>query len=331
MSAANGSVTAPNGLSGMNGHANELSPEGLGSPSQPPTAKLLEELQVPFDVMLIKWRAHEMKMVGRQLYGLCFPYADPRAYKERLNQLVSPVGWRDKFTITTTPTLIAVTCELYIDQLGCHSGTGEDRARNENAVTSAEAQSFKRACVGFGLGLYLYHVDGLWLALDSQKRPETSPALPDWATQEGWRAGLRWPASGQLPQPPQSDDSAPNEIIGREIVRFRKGTAKNVVHEIRAMESVIGAGLYRGLLKTIARVWNPADIRELSLQRRVLRHMEAGNRGIQRIEAALKKLDSSAANEIFRSLELTSVKDLRDLDTMHRLIVAMEKAADLVP
>jgi hypothetical protein len=97
------------------------------------------------------------------------------------------------------------------------------------------------------------------------------------------------------------------------------------------MESLIGASLYRGLLKTLARVWNPTDIRELSQQRRVLQHMEAAHRGILRIKAALPKLNELVANEIFSSLDLTSFNDIRDLETMHRLLVALEKAAGIIP
>ena len=47
-----------------------------------------------------------------------------------------------------------VTCELTIFGLGSHSATGEELADDENAVTSAEAQAFKRACACLGLGRY---------------------------------------------------------------------------------------------------------------------------------------------------------------------------------
>jgi hypothetical protein len=330
MSAPNHSTNATNGASGVNGHAHESPAEVVISPPPPHIATLLEELQVPFDAPLVKWRANETKIVQRRMYGLCLPYADPRAYKDRLNFLVSPTGWRDKFAITTTATKILVTCELSVDHLGCHSATGEEWSKNENAATSAEAQSFKRACAGFGLGRYFYYFAGLWLALDHKKRTEANPPLPEWATPEGWRRGLR-PLPNPTPEPPQSGETVIAQISDREIVGRSKGTSKNVVHEIRAMEPVIGASLYRGLLKTVARVWNPADIRELSQQRRVLQHMEAAHRGILRIETALTQLNKPAATEIFRSLDLTCFNDIRDLDIMHRLIVALEKAASLIP
>jgi hypothetical protein len=330
MSAPNGSINGSNGTGGANGRVPEFPVEVVIPAPQSHIAKLLEELQVPFEAPLVKWRANDTKVVQRRLYGLCLPYADPRAYKDRLNSLITPTGWRDKFAITTTAAKILVTCELTVEHLGCHSATGEEWSKNENAATSAEAQSFKRACAGFGLGRYFYHFAGLWLALDHQKRPEANPILPEWATPEGWRRGLR-PLPEPRPEPPQSEETVVGQNSDLTVVGQRKGTAKNVVFEIRAMESVIGASLYRGLLKTLARVWNPTDIRELSQQRRVLQHMEAAHRGIRRIEVALGKLNELVANEIFSSLDLTSFNDIRDLDTMHRLLVALEKAAGTTP
>jgi hypothetical protein len=96
------------------------------------------------------------------------------------------------------------------------------------------------------------------------------------------------------------------------------------------MQSIIGAGLYRGLLKSLARVWDPAQIREISLQHQLLRHMEAAHRGILRSKAALRLLDESVAREIFRSLDLNSFGEVRDLQTLQHLLNALEKAAGII-
>jgi hypothetical protein len=42
-----------------------------------------------------------------------------------------------------------VTCELTIFGFGSHSATGEEWTDDENAGTSAEAQTFKLACACF--------------------------------------------------------------------------------------------------------------------------------------------------------------------------------------
>jgi hypothetical protein len=328
MSTDNGTIGV-NGASAANVHAHEIPAEILILDLQPKIAKLLDELQVPFEAPLVKWRSNETRIVQGCTQGFCLPYADPRAYKDRLNFLFSPIGWRDKYAITTTATKILVTCELSVDHLGCHSATGEEWSKNENAATGAEAQAFKRACAGFGLGRYFYHFDGLWLALDHEKRPKANPHLPEWATPMGWRSGLRPPPKAAPELQPEKTVVA--QSSERELVNRSKGKGKNVVQKIRAMESIIGARLYRGLLKTVARAWNPAEIRDISQQHRVLQHMQAAQRGILRIETALRKLNESVANEIVRSLDLNSFREIRDLETMHRLLLALEKAAGITP
>lgn len=62
-----------------------------------------------------------------------------------------------------------------------HSATGEQWADDENALTSADAQAFKRACACFGLGRYLYDVPHAWVELDNRKQIKKAPELPGWA------------------------------------------------------------------------------------------------------------------------------------------------------
>jgi hypothetical protein len=57
-----------------------------------------------------------------------------------------------------------------IEGVGTHSGTGEEWADEENAMTSAEAQAFKRACSCFGLGRCFYDFGAPWVDLDDKGR-----------------------------------------------------------------------------------------------------------------------------------------------------------------
>ena len=86
---------------------------------------------------------------------------------------------------------ILVTCKVTIDGLGTHSGTGEEWADEDNAMTSAEAQAFKRACSCFGLGRYFYDFDAPWVDIDDKSRPKKSPAVAPWMVPENWRKGQR--------------------------------------------------------------------------------------------------------------------------------------------
>jgi hypothetical protein len=101
-----------------------------------------------------------------QSRALCMPFVDSRAYQTRLDRVVGPEGWAVEYRPLSDR---AVLCRLTI--LGVtREDVGECNANDENAATSAVAQSFKRACSAFGLGRYLYHLPQIWAAYDAQKR-----------------------------------------------------------------------------------------------------------------------------------------------------------------
>src|ERR1700682_1900948 len=160
---------------------------------------VLRALEIPFEVNLVQWRVTEWSEDGTR--GLMMPYADPRAYSDRLNSLFTPAGWTRRYTVQASAPVqrskrgpaakILVTCEVAIACIGTNSGTGEEWSDKENALTGAEAQAFKRALSCFGLGRYLYDTDGEWTELDQHGVPKKVPKLPRWATPKGWLVGLR--------------------------------------------------------------------------------------------------------------------------------------------
>jgi hypothetical protein len=178
-----------------------LTPSALQVPAER-VKELVAALEVPFDPSQIEWRVINTTKNQQPARGQVVPYADQRAYTDRLNALFTPAGWTRKYTIHTSANFerskdqkiaakVLVTCELTIFGLGSHSATGEEWADDDNACTSAEAQSFKRACACLGLGRYLYYFTGTWVDLDDRKRPKTVPQLAGWATPAGWLEGLR--------------------------------------------------------------------------------------------------------------------------------------------
>ena len=150
--------------------------------------ELLAELEVPFPVDQVLWRV--TNTANNRTCGQVVPYADPRAYTDHLNALVTPQGWtrtyetvamnhitRTKRNAEFVTGKILVTCKVTIEGLGTHSGTGEEWADEDNAMTSAEAQAFKRACNCFGLGRYFYDFDAPWVDIDEKSRAKKTPVL----------------------------------------------------------------------------------------------------------------------------------------------------------
>jgi hypothetical protein len=334
-------------MSPPNGHANGLS----GNPDQHSIAPVLSPawntatrytaeqikefvalLEVPFDPRVVEWRVTNTTKGNRQSRGQVIPYADQRAYTDRLNALFSPAGWTRKYSVHTsanfqrakdqkTTAKVFVTCDLTIFGIGSHSATGEEWADDENAGTAAEAQAFKRSCACFGLGRYLYHFTGTWVDLDDRKRPKTIPKLAGWATPEGWRQGLR---PGQTPNSQHSMAQTGNQTHRNGPTQ---GEQRELVQRIEGMADVLGKGLYRGLLKSIAMAWKPSDVTNNVVLEKVLTHMQAAERGLKRLEAALDRTGPEPLATILRSFNLDSLDRVESLDTLHKIVLMLEARA----
>ena len=314
-----------NTLDGSNGHgAQSEAGEGLDG--------VLRALEVPFDVNLVQWRVTDWS--EDETHGLMMPYADPRAYSDRLNSLFTPAGWTRRYTVqASAPVLrskrgpaakILVTCEVTIICIGTNSGTGEEWSDRENALTGAEAQAFKRALSCFGLGRYLYDMDGEWIELDQHGIPKKIPKLPRWATPKGWLAGLRPKLRRNRYALVRANEPCGNGDLARHGVN---GNDRSLVAEIEAMEKKIGHRLYRGLLKRVAKAWSPQQIRETAVLAQVLAQMQGAERGVALLEAARARLAPEVVEKIVMALNASPAK-VEDLQTLHGLVVALEKEVE---
>lgn len=163
------------------------------------TREILKLLEEPFDPELVHWRAGPTNKEKTKAVALV--YADPRAYSDRLNEVLTAAGWSDEYTINDTPFVkvkrghngqpdttsggqkLIVTCTVTVPCLDTsHSDVGECETDDENAATVAAAQAFKRACTKFGLGRYFYDFPrNIWVAYDDKSKQVTPPDLPSWA------------------------------------------------------------------------------------------------------------------------------------------------------
>jgi hypothetical protein len=288
----------------------------------------LQAMAIPFDSAVIQWRVTEYSDDGTR--GLMLPYADPRAYSDRLNDVFTPAGWSRKYAVQASASVqhgkrgpaakILVTCEVAIACIGRNSGTGEEWSDKENALTAAEAQAFKRTLSCFGLGRYLYDIDGEWVELDQHGLPTKVPKLPRWATPNGWLAGLRPKPKRNRHVLVRANGHASNGHTSPETIGHRQ----SLVVAIEATENKIGKRLYRGLLKNVARVWSPQQIQDTAALEKVLAQMQGAERGMARLEAAQARLAPETVQRVISSLNAPPAR-LEDLHALHILVVALEK------
>ena len=275
--------------------------------SGPDVTKLLSELEVPFSPDQVRWRV--TNTTNDKKRGQIVPYADTRAYTDRLNSLFTPQGWTREYKVETMTNItrvkkgesilsgkVLITCTVTILVIGSHSGTGEEWADDDNGMTSADAQAFKRACSCFGLGRYFYEFNAIWVDLDQNRQPVRTPALFAWALPENWRKGMRpsskngngsaaTPSNGTNGRSQSNGSNTPKTSDnGRSRASNSSGGANGTRGDdldvrILGLEKTVGTLLYRNILRECGRVNQPKLIRDPAVKRTVLQILEsAGTR-----------------------------------------------------
>ena len=324
------------------------------SPSGREVNEILSELEVPFPPDQVQWRVTNTTKDKKR--GQVVPYADPRAYTDRLNALFSPRGWTREYKVETMNNItrikkgesllsgkVLVTCTVTIIGLWSHSGTGEEWADDDNSMTSADAQAFKRACSCFGLGRYFYDIPAIWVDLDEHRKPVKTPVLSAWALPENWRKGLRPPGRNGEAKPEvqgkgsKSDNRGRNGSVfsqptngnsenGRKADGFRAAESGDELDQrILGMEKVVGAAFYRNILREYGRVNQPKLICDVAIKQKVLEMLESVARGIERLEAVLKRMDPNTVQAVLAKLQVPSLGQISDHKTLQNVVLGLEE------
>jgi hypothetical protein len=306
--------------------------------------ELVTALEEPFDVADIKWRVTNTSQIGSRngprFRGQMLAYADPRAYTDRLNDLFTPSGWTRDYSVQlvqnferkergsaerTITAKIVVTCKVTLYGFATHTGLGEEWADNDNAGTAAEAQAFKRACSCFGLGRYLYDLDGQWVDLDEKKRPLETPRLPDWARPK-------------TQQPRKQGGSAEQQTSGAQHKQNGNGTPRNgrgglyrdeLLGQVKALCRTVGFSLAGTVLKTVANVDAPEKIRDMAKLTMIFEKLQDLARGVERLRGAVAKAGEQRYSTLCREMNLASesIDDIPDRATLRQILQILEAEA----
>jgi hypothetical protein len=303
--------------------------------------ELAVALEMPFDPSVIKWRVTNTVKVSSQngpvTRGQVLAYADPRAYTDRLNELFGPSGWTRDYSVQvvqnferkergsnerTITAKIVVTCKVTIYNFAMHTGLGEEWADNDNAGTAAEAQAFKRACSCFGLGRYLYDVEGQWVDLDERKRPFETPKLPEWARSETKKnAKQNSRSSRPVANGPQNQNPKSTAKKGR------GGLYRDeLVEQVKALCRTVGSGLSKTVLQSVANIDDPDKIRDLAKLTMAFEKLQDTARGVDRLRTAVAKAGEQRYSALCRELNLASesMDDIPDRAILRNLVRALE-------
>ena len=152
--------------------------------------EMMKKLAEPFDPSEVKWRAGSTSERNNQVRAMALAYIEARAAMDRLDKAVGSGNWRDEYL--PGPSGEGVVCGISI-HIGGEWVTKWDGAENTDfeSVKGGLSDAFKRACVKWGVGRYLYRFPASWV--DATKRGRTviidaPPPFPEWALPEGYEA-----------------------------------------------------------------------------------------------------------------------------------------------
>ncbi len=300
----------------------------------------LERLAVPFHPDAINWRVTNKSRDGRR--GCVIPYGDQRAYTDRLNEIVTPAGWTRKYEVTTLSPVtrvkkdkaiqtgkVIVTCVVSIHGLGSHSGSGEMWADDDNAMTRAEAQAFKRACSCFGLGRYFYDFPEMWVDLNEYGHPASIPTLPKWALPPG--AVLCKIENEHRP------NAQGNPSAGSEISNNRAGHAKlqpvsssldtSLTQQIEGFRRSVGDALYFETFRRGGPARNARELPHVSAQKWMIQQLETVERGIMRVRSLAQEIHENAFYAVLDAHKVQSVDKIPSFDVLKAVVIDLQNAA----
>jgi hypothetical protein len=290
-------------------------------------ADVLLRLEEPFDKDEVKWLVAATSRDGRK--GRVTPYANPRAYTDRLNEVLTASGWTRQYTVHTISPVtrlkkdkaiqtgkVLVTCTVTVAGIGSHSGSGEEWADDENAMTSAEAQAFKRACSCFGLGRYFYSFGEMWVDLNENKQPKNVPSLPAWALSKSRALAPQPNASGKPDQRPRSSAAVAKGPLDA-----------SVTTKIEGHRQELGQALYQSILTMVAQVRSARDIPNQQLQQSVLNWVESATRGMAQVRKIAAEIPETKFYSILDHHGVQSLARVPNFGVLKNLVEEMTQAA----
>jgi hypothetical protein len=292
--------------------------------------KLIAQLNAPFDPNDVSSRVTNKTRDGKS--GQISFYADPRAYTDRLNSSVTAAGWTRAYNVYTVSPLtrlkkdkaiqtgkIIVTCTVTIPAIGTHCGTGEEWADDDNAMTRAEAQAFKRACSCFGLGRYFYDFGQVWVDLDANGNPKTKPQLPSWALPA---KTTQPPAARTAPaEAPKQVDVAKAEAPATQNQPFDPRLTPWIEH----FRETLGEQLYMDSYVACGPARKAADLPHQRAQECIIDYLETAERGIIKARHLAEQVGEQRFASVLDRNGIPSLTKVPSLKALVRLVSQLQE------
>lgn len=138
---------------------------------------MFDQLSAEFPREAISWRAQSVNKEGTK--ALALAYIDARDVMERLDAVVGPGNWQDRYEFSGPRTICYLSIRVGEEWITKADGAGDTDVEAEKGAIS---DAFKRAAVKWGIGRYLYDLDAPWVPCECS----------EWQGKKRWK---RWTAN----------------------------------------------------------------------------------------------------------------------------------------
>jgi hypothetical protein len=128
--------------------------------------EIIKKLREPFSADEIEWKIQVT--AADKARGMAVAYVDSRAIQKRLDEVAGPFNWKSEYLPWQDKAQI---CRLYIYFADRNEWVTKcDGAENSDIepVKGGLSDAFKRAASQWGIGRYLYDIDGIWVDVEAK-------------------------------------------------------------------------------------------------------------------------------------------------------------------
>lgn len=123
--------------------------------------EIFDGLSAPFPADFIDWRVGSTNKDKTK--GMALAYMDARAAMDRLDSVCGPGNWQNTYTQAGSIMICSIGIK-FNEWVWKSDGAGATDFEGEKGAMS---DAFKRACVRWGVGRYLYDIRAPWVAIEA--------------------------------------------------------------------------------------------------------------------------------------------------------------------
>ena len=150
--------------------------------------EIIKRLHEPFNAKEIEWKIQVTSQDKKR--GMAVAYMDARAVQKRLDEVVGAFNWKNVYSLWHDNSQI---CGISIFNDDRNEWvTKFDGAENSDIepIKGGLSDSFKRAATVWGIGRYLYEIEGVWVEIEPKGKSFAIQQNQYWILEREYNAAI---------------------------------------------------------------------------------------------------------------------------------------------